>query len=222
MKRLLLILLLVTEVMTLSAQSFDGGLLVGAEAQKSVRSWSFSVGGEFRFNQWVTNYDRGKLQADIGYSCWQKRIKISIGYDYINKHSKEDAFFHRHRVNLSLGIGEKFGRFRLSYRAKFQTTFYDIQRESVRFNPKIYMRNRVELTYSFYGKPVKLFCSGEFFWRLYHPDKNIIDEVRAIVGVDYKVRKDHTLSFFLRSDNEVQVKNPEYAVYLGIGYKFTK
>ncbi|MBO4655904.1 MAG: DUF2490 domain-containing protein [Bacteroidales bacterium] len=222
MKKALLIIFFILSASFLAAQSFDGGLLVGAEAQKSVRSWTFSIGGEIRTNQWVTIYDRGKLQADIGYSCWQKRIKISIGYDYINKHSQEDAFYHRHRVNLSLGIGEKFGRFKLSYRAKFQTTFYDIQRESVRFNPKIYMRNRVELTYSFYGKPVKLFCSGEFFWRLYHPDKNIIDEVRVIAGVDYKVRKGHTLSFFLRSDNEVQVKAPEYAVYLGIGYKFAK
>ena len=178
MKKALLIFLMVLSAEFLAAQSFDGGLLLGAEAQKSVRSWSCSVGGEFRFNQWVTNYDRGKLQADIGYSCWKKRIKIGVGYDYINKHSQESAFYHRHRVNLSLGIGEKFGRFKLSYRAKFQTTFYDFQRESVRFNPKIYMRNRVELTYSFYGKPVKLFCSGEFFWRLYHPEKNIIDEVK--------------------------------------------
>ena len=222
MKKVFLIFLIVLSAWALEAQSFDGGLLVGADAQKSVRSWTFSVGGEFRFNQWVTNYDRCKLELGIGYSCWQKRIKISVGYDYINKHSKEDAFYHRHRVNLSLGIGEKFGRVKLSYRAKFQTTFYDFQRESVRFNPKIYMRNRVELTYSFYGKPVKLFCSGEFFWRLYHPEKNIIDEVRAIVGVDYKIRKGHTLSFFLRSDNEVQVKNPEYTLYLGIGYKFAK
>lgn len=222
MKKKLLIIFFILSAEFLSAQSFDGGLLVGAEAQKSLRSWTFSVGGEFRFNQWVTNYDRGKLEADIGFSCWQKRIKISVGYDYINKYNKESAFYHRHRLNLSLGIGQKFNSFKLSYRARFQTTFYDFQRESVRFNPKIYMRNRVELSYSFYGKPVKLFCSGEFFWRLYHPEKNIIDEVRAIVGVDYKVRKGHILSFFLRSDNEVQVKNPEYTLYLGISYKFTK
>jgi len=222
MKKAFLIFLTVLSAWSLAAQRFEGGLLVGAEAQKSVRSWDFSIGGELRFNQWVTNYDRGKLELDIGYSCWQKRIKISAGYDYINKHHQEGAFYHRHRVNLSLGIGEKFGRFKLSYRARFQTNFYDIQRESVRFNPKIYMRNRVELTYSFYRKPVKLFCSGEFFWRLYHPEKNIIDEVRAIVGVDYKVRKGHTLSFFLRSDNEVQVNDPEYAMYLGINYKFAK
>jgi len=222
MKKVLLFLLLCIEALALAAQSFDGGMLVGAEAQKNVRSWSFSLGGEVRMNQWVTRYDRGKIEADISYSCWQKRIKISVGYDYINKHSKEDAFYHRHRVNLSLGIGEKINRFKISYRARFQTNFYDIQRESVRFNPKIYMRNRLELSYSFYGKPVKLFCSGEFFWRLYHPENKIIDEVRAIVGVDYKVRKGHTLSFFLRSDNEVQVKNPKYTVYLGVSYKFEK
>lgn len=222
MKKGLLIFFAIFSLSFVKAQSFDGGMLVGAEMQKSVKSWSFSLGGEVRFNQWVTNYDRGKLELDVGYSCWKKRIKISVGYDYINKHDKENAFYHRHRVNLSLGIGEKFGRFKLSYRAKFQTTFYDFQRESVRFNPKIYMRNRMELTYSIPKRPIKLFCSGEFFWRLYHPEKNIIDEVRAIVGVDYKVRKGHTLSFFLRSDNEVQVNNPEYTVYLGIGYKFAK
>lgn len=222
MKKNLLILLFCIEALTLSAQNFDGGLLLGAEAQKSVKFWTFSLGGEIRTNQWVTRYDRGKIEADISYSCWHKRIKISVGYDYINKHSKEYAFYHRHRLNFSFGIGEKFNRFKLSYRAKFQTNFYDIQRESARFNPKIYMCNRVELSYSISDKPIKLFCSGEFFWRLYHPEKNIIDEVRAIVGLDYKVRKGHTLSFFLRSDNEVQVKNPEYAVYLGINYKFAK
>ena len=223
MKKALLIIFFVFSAGFLAAQSFSGGLLVGAEAQKSVRSWTFSVGGEIRANQWATHYDRGKLEADIGYSCWKKRIKINAGYDYINKHDADnDAFYHRHRVNFSLGIGEKFGRFKLSDRARFQTTFYDIQRESVRFNPKVYLSNRVEISYSIPHKDVKFFCSGEFFWRLYHPDKKIIDEVRAIIGADYKVRKGHTLSFFLRSDNEVQVKNPEYAVYLGIGYKFAK
>lgn len=223
MKKALLIFLMLLSASSLAAQNFSGGLLVGAEAQKSVRSWTFSVEGEIRANQWVTRYDRGKIGADISFGCWQKRIKISAGYDYINKHDADnDAFYHRHRVNLSFGIGEKFGRFKLSYRARFQTNFYDIQRESVRFNPKIYMRNRVELSYSIPHKDIKLYCSGEFFWRLYHPDKKIIDEVRAIVGVDYKVRKGHTLSFFLRSDNEVQVKNPEHALYLGIGYKFAR
>ena len=82
------------------------------------------------------------------------------------------------------------------------------------------MRNRLTVTYSIPNKPVKIYASEEFWWRLYHPGKNIIDNLRTTVGVQYSINKRHTLDFYLRSNNEVQVSNPDHKLYLGIKYSF--
>ena len=67
---------------------------------------------------------------------------------------------------------------------------------------------------------LKLHASEEFWWRLYKPGDNIIDQLRSVIGLEYKINKHHTLDFFLRSDNEVQVKNPENVLYVGVAYTF--
>ena len=58
------------------------------------------------------------------------------------------------------------------------------------------------------------------FIRLYKKDARFIDEMRTVVGVTYRLNKNNSLDFYLRSDNEVQVKNPANIYYIGVGYNF--
>lgn len=184
-----------------------------------LKGWHATAEGELRFDQNFTHYDRVKLEVGTSYLFWQKRIKIGVAYDFLNYYHREDRFFeNRHRVKGYLTISPKFGAWKLAYRAQVQTTFRDERRGSYKFNPKTYMRNRLAVTWSVPHQPVKLYVSEEFWWRLYKPGNNIIDRLRSTAGIVYDINKHHALNFFLRFDHEVQVRNPERFLSVGIVY----
>lgn len=202
------------------AQTFETGGLVGAEYEmKILKRWHWNAEAELRLDENFTHYDRLKLGVGTDYSFWKKRVKVGVFYNYLNYH-ETDFYESRHRVGTALSFSQKLGDCKLSYRAIFQSTFRDERRGDYTFNPKTYMRNRLSFTYNFPEKPVKMHASEEFWWRLYHPERNIIDGLRTVVGVEYDVKKHHTLDFFLRMDNEVQVNNPNNVLYLGVTYKY--
>lgn len=206
--------------LAISAQSFETGALLGAGYEmKILKGWHWGVEAEARFDNNFTHLDRFKAGVGTDYAFWHKRLKVGVGYDYLNYH-QEDFYESRHRVHGALTVAEKFGPVKLSYRAMFQSTFRNGNRGDYRFNPKTYMRNRLAFSYKFAGKPVKLYATEEFWWRLYHPDNNIIDALRTTIGVEYEVNIHNTLDFFIRSKNEVQVANPRHILYIGMTYKF--
>ncbi len=204
----------------LTAQTFETGALLGAEYEmKIMKGWHWGVGGQLRFDHNFTQYNRAKVSVSTDYTFWQKRVKIGVGYGFLNYHN-EGVFDNRHRIQAALTLSQKFGNAKLAYRAQFQSTFRDNRRGDYRFNPKTYMRNRLTFSYKIPETAVKLHVSEEFWWRLYHPGNNIIDDLRTELGVEYAINKRHTLDFYLRSQNEVQVSNPRHIIYIGVNYGF--
>ena len=203
-----------------NAQTFEtGGLLAANYQMQILEGWHWNARAEFRFDGNFTHYDRLRVGAGTEYSFWEKRIKVGVSYDYLNYHI-EHSFENRHRVTAALTWTEKWGGCKLSYRAAFQSTFYDERRAECSYNPKIYMRNRLSFVYQIPEKPLKLHASEEFWLRLNHPDRKIVDDLRTIVGVEYAINKRHSLDLYLRSDNEVLVPDPKNIFYLGITYSF--
>ncbi|MBO4232552.1 MAG: hypothetical protein J5862_04890, partial [Bacteroidales bacterium] len=74
--------------------------------------------------------------------------------------------------------------------------------------------------YSFFSKPLKIAVSEEFFWRINHPSKKIIDALRTVLSFEYRIDKENFMTFYLRADNEIQVANPKNTYYIGIIYSF--
>ena len=142
-----------------------------------------------------------------------------MAYNFLNYHDREDQLFdNRHRIKAFVTIAPKFGAWKIAYRAQLQTTFRDERRGSYKFNPKTYLRNRLQVTWTVPHQPLKLYLSEEFWWRLYKPGDNIIDQLRSTAGVVYDINKHHSLDFFLRFDHEVQVKNPDQTLSIGVTY----
>jgi hypothetical protein len=204
----------------LQAQTTDFGAIVGAGySGKIVKGFGYSVEGEVKTGGNFTDFNRLKASAGLGYSFWKSRFKVSVDFDYILK-NRETYMENRYRVSGGLTYSEKIRSFKLSLRSKYQASFYDESRAEHKFNPKTYVRNRFEISYSFFSKPVKLYASTEMFIRLYKKDARFIDEMRTVVGVTYRLNKNNSLDFYLRADNEVQVKNPANIYYIGVGYSF--
>ena len=205
---------------TLQAQTTDFGAIVGAGySGKIVKGFGYSVEGEVKTGGNFIEFNRFKASAGLGYSFWKSRFKVSADFDYILK-NRQTYLENRYRVSGGLTYSEKIRSFKLSLRSKYQASFYDESRAEHKFNPKTYVRNRFEISYSFFSKPVKLYASTEMFIRLYRKDARFIDEMRTVVGVTYRLNKNNSLDFYLRADNEVQVKNPANIYYIGVGYNF--
>lgn len=205
-----------------SAQMFATGGMVGADYElKILKGWHFNLEGEVRFDHNFTHYDRAKLGVGTDYTFWQKRMKVGVEYNFLNYHAREKQLFdNRHRIKGFVSIAPKFGAWKVGWRCMVQTTFRDERRGHYKFNPKTYLRNRLSVAWSIPQTGLKLHCSEEFWWRLYKPGDNIVDQLRTIVGLEYSINKRHSLDFFVRSDNEIQVNNPENVLYLGISYSF--
>ena len=205
---------------TLQAQTTDFGAIVGAGySGKIVKGFGYSVEGEVKTSGNFIDFNRFKASAGLGYSFWKSRFKVSADFDYILK-NRQTYMENRYRVSGGLTYSEKIRSFKLSLRSKYQASFYDESRAAHKFNPKTYVRNRFEISYSFFSKPVKLYASTEMFIRVYKKDARFIDEMRTVVGVAYRLNKNNSLDFYLRADNEVQVKNPANIFYVGVGYNF--
>lgn len=213
------LLLLILAPSWLAAQSHDfGGLLKLSFEQRIVKDFDFKLETEGRFCHNFTSFERLKVGGSFDYSFLKKnRLKLSLGANYLLYNDLGTAE-HRGRVMGCLTYTEKFGAFKLSYRVRVQATFYDESRGDFKVNPKTYLRNRLQFSYDFAGKNMGIYASTEFFLRLYQ--KCFVDQFRTVLGWDYKLSKGHKIGFFLRADNEIQVKMPENVYYIGFAYTF--
>ena len=208
--------------MWLCAQTFETGGVLGVGYElKIMKGWHLYAEGDVRFDANFTHYARGKVGVGTDYTFWKKRLKVGVEYDFLNYHDREDHLFdNRHRIKGFVTIAPKFGVWKVGWRCMAQTTFRDERRGDYKFNPKTYLRNRLSVAWSIPQTRLKLHLSEEFWWRLYKPGDNIVDQLRSVAGLEYSIDRHHTLDFYLRSDNEIQVKIPENVLYLGIAYSF--
>lgn len=218
MRKTFLFLLLFLPI-GLYAQSHDcGGIISVGFEQRIVKNFDFGLDAEGRFNHCFTQFDRLKVGASFEFSFLKKkRLKVGAGGYYLLKN--DDYLENRWRVQGSLTYTEKIRQFRLSYRVRVQSLFFDERRGSHSFNPKTYLRNRLRIEYMFPQVPVTLYASTEFFLRLYKKNY-FIDEFRTLIGCDYRLNKGNKIGIFLRSDNEIQVANPDNTYYVGFSYRF--
>ena len=201
-------------------QTHEAGAIIGVEYEKKVlKGLHFGLDGQLRFNQNFTNFDRLRIGAGLDYSFWKKRLKVGAAGFYLLG-DKGNYFEHRGRIQGTLAYTERIQQFKIGVRARVQSTFYDERRGDHKFNPKTYFRGRLQFEYDFFGKPLKIFASTEFFLRLYKKDNCFIDNFRTIAGIEYRLTQGSSLTFSFRSENEIQMKNPENIYYFCIGYNF--
>lgn len=215
----MLLLFALSSVVRAQSHDFGGIVELGFE-QKLAKGLDLGLEGEGRFNHNFTSFNRLKIGADLEYSFLKKkRLKVSVGGFYLlyNRYGTPE---HRGRIMGALTYTEKFSDFKLSLRARVQSTFYDMQRGYHKFNPKTYLRGRLQFDYTFSQLNMSIFASTEFFLSLYIKNDIFIENFRTIAGCNFKVGNGHTLGVFLRVDNEVQVSEPENVYYIGLKYNF--
>lgn len=162
----------------------------------------------------------GRLNSTLGLSYKVNRyFKFSTSYVFllINKDGNttnsdpddDDEYWdYRHRANLTAIGTIKLGRFKLSLRERFKTTFRtDDYDELEKVNPKMLLQTRLKARYSIFGRPVVPFASVEMINPLNQNDylnqcleNTDIDnsgiEKQWIVGMKYRLGVEWRLDKF--------------------------
>lgn len=223
MKRILFSVALVMFSVLAFAQSGrnkDFGVIASAEVSVGVaRNVGLTLEEELRFENNCTQFDRWLNSLGIDYTFWHGRMKVGVTGDYIRRHNEDRYFENRYRAGVQLTYSETYRRFKFSLRTKLLSTFRDETTGDYRVNPKMNWRNRLQVSYQMPNSRFKYSLSAELHWLVNDPKNNIIDNLRTVASVDYRLTRRQYLSAFVRMDNDFQVKEPTDRLYLGLTYK---
>lgn len=198
----------------------DFGVIASAEVSVGVaRNVGLSLEEELRFQDNCKQFDRWLNSLGVDYTFLHGRMKVGVTGDYIRRFNDDRYFENRYRAGVQLTYSETYRRFKFSFRTKLLSTFRDETTGDYRVNPKMYWRNRLQVSYQMPNSRFKYSLSAELHWLVNDPKNNIIDNLRTVASVDYRLTRRQYLSAFVRMDNDFQVKEPADRFYLGLTYK---
>jgi len=223
MNRLLnivVLLLLSVSVFAQSKRTTDVGGILSAEFSTDIgKNLGLSVEEELRFDNGCTQFDRWLNSLGLDYSFWRNRMKVGVMGDYIRRHNNEGYYENRWRLGVQLTYSETLYHFKFAYRTKLLSTFYDERTGVHRVNPKLYWRNRLQVSYQQPNSRFKYSLSAELFWLLNDPKNSVVDNLRTVASVEYRLSRRHYLSVFARMDNDLQVKEPVDRFWFGLNFE---
>ena len=203
-----------------SGRTKDFGVIASAEVSVGVaRNVGLSLEEELRFQDNCKQFDRWLNSLGVDYTFLHGRMKVGVTGDYIRRFNDDRYFENRYRAGIQLTYSETYRRFKFSLRTKLLSIFRDETTGDYRVNPKMYWRNRLQVSYQMPNSRFKYSLSAELHWLVNDPKNNIIDNLRTVASVDYRLTRRQYLSAFVRMDNDFQVKEPADRFYLGLTYK---
>lgn len=203
-----------------SERSTDFGVILDAKYESGlVGKLDIEVEEELRFDHNCTQLDRWLNSVTIEYPFLHNRMHVGLTGGAIRRHNDKGYFENRARVGLDVTYAETYRRYKFSYRSRLMTTFRDERTGDYRVNPKMYWRNRFQVAYQMPNSRFKYTFSTELHWLLNDPQASVIDNIRTVLTVDYRLSRRQTLSLSGRMDNDKQVKEPVDRFYLGLTYQ---
>jgi hypothetical protein len=156
-------------------------------------------------DRWSTS-----LQSDYAFL---KNFKAGGGYSWLYQYkSDDDCFASRHRCFFHAKYSVKLAGFKFSVREKFQSTYRDEDRESVKYSPRNALKS--QLTIAFNVKPLRLNSYTEFSLR--HPinnsDGNSLENYRWSTGVAFKLIKKAELDVFYLINHDKE-EDEEHSIH---------
>ena len=219
LKRLLLILCMLYGGFTL-AQA-PAGLWGEAEIGYKITSKiKLTLGEEMRLRENLSKIDRFETTLGATYK-FNKYFKAGAGYTFI-KYNHPDGYWENRQRFYAEAQGEyKVYRVTMSLREKVQSTYREgVIETSARANPKLYVKSRVEASYSVKNSGFDPYISAEFFNTINDPQKNELTKIRYTFGTKYKINKKNSLNLFYRYVTEKFDDDIEGSNIIGIGYIF--
>ncbi len=204
-----------------SGRTSDFGAILSAKFDADLtRKLAIEVEEELRFDHNCTQFDRWLNSVAIEYPFLHNRMHVGLSVGAIRRYNDHNFYENRARVGLDVNYAETWRRFKFSYRSRLMTTFRDERVGDYRVNPKMYWRNRFQVAYQMPNSRFKYELSTELHWLVNDPKASVIDNIRTVFTVDYRLSRRQHLEFSARMDNDIQVKEPVDRLYLGFTYHY--
>jgi len=199
------------------SQVQDASLWMNVSIEKKIiPTLSVSINQEFRMNENIS--ELGTFFTDVGLNYKiNKFLKFSASYRFINKRRLDDSYSIRHRYYFDLVVRKKFNPVTLSFRTRFQSQYADVFSSEDGKIPDYYSRNKLTLKVDA-GNNIQPYVYAELFSPLKRPYNVFIDNTRYCLGVEYSINRMNTIDVFYMFQKECNVKNPETAHVIGVGY----
>lgn len=246
---------------TVNELTTDMGARLGADADvKLSRGLHLGVGAEVRTKDNFKEIGRAQASAGVSYKLnsllgWDKskELKVGAGYYFIERKNSSDEWKSRHRVYTDASFGIDAGMWRLSLRERLQLTHRNVSNTYQSTPNSLALKSRLKASYRGLGdwRPYAAAearvvlndpaCSAVWNGSTYSEytltgyTDSYLNRIRAVLGTEWKIDKDHSLDFFLLADytydknidtNKAgnQLKSLTYdqglSVQLGVSYSF--
>ena len=203
---------------TIAAQDNAGGILSVDVTKKIVKGLSLTFEDEYRIRDNFTETDRFSHTLELSYKPI-KYLKAGGAYNLINFNHEKKGWEIRHRYYFYVTGMLKAGRFNLSLRERFQSTYrHGVKETSKRANPKLYLRSRLKAEYDIPKCKFEPFVSVELFNTLNDPRENKMDRWRGIAGTAYKLNKKNSLQLYYLYTNYTDDEEDSDTHMVGFGY----
>lgn len=201
-------------------RSTDFGAILSAKYESGlVGRFDIEVEEELRFDHNCTQFDRWLNSVSLEYPFLHNRMHVGITGGTIRRYNDKGYYENRARIGLDVNYAETYHRFKFTYRSRLMATFRDESVSDYRVNPKLYWRNRLQASYQMPYSRFKYSLSVELHWLLNDPKASVIDNIRTVFTVDYRLSRHQHLGVMARMDNDIQVKEPVDRFYLGLTYQ---
>lgn len=203
-------------------QDFATDVAVGVKKDINKR-WDADVAAGLRLRNNSSELDRFSAEAGVGYTAIKKWLDVEAGYVFLADWNGEDDQYYtfRHRYSVGAKLYHKVTpRLTLGFRPKWQSTFRQETMKTYKWNPKNYMRYRVEAEYKLPRVPLVPRVSAEVFGQVNNPEGNVVDDVRYSIGLKYSLNRNNAFDLGFQVDDERNVKAPQDRFMLCVGYKY--
>lgn len=196
------------------------GAFVGTQVSADLAgNMSIKIAEELRFDPDAMQLNRWVNSIGLDYAFLHNRMHVTATGAIIRRNKKHDYFETRSRFSLDLSYSESIRRFKLTYRTRLVSTFFDEQTGEHRINPKTSWKNQLKATYQMPGSRFKYTLSTELRWPVFDPQHPRPDNLKSIFSVDYRISRHHSIATVLQLNDELSVKEPTDRLYLGICWK---
>jgi len=234
-KRIFVILisfLIITPVLTAQNESYGTWTSIGVE--KEYKKWDLGAETELRTIYYARLIERWSLGVNADYSLL-KQLKVGVGYQLMNCLVYDENepnryvknYFFRNRFNLSATGKLKFNDFTISLRERVQLTKKgdrlqtDGQIDDYKVNPELVWRNRLQLTYNIPNFKLTPSVSVETFYELNNPEGNNLDNIRYLLGLNYKFNKRNSMELFGVVNSSLVSEDATGKYILGVNYTYS-
>jgi hypothetical protein len=168
----------------------------------------------------ASRIEEGFLEAGLSYKL-TKFLSLTGSYRYTKSIEDDDKYHTRHKWYAGIQGSYEIGDIDLSGRVRFERrykTYFEDEDDRIPFS---HMRFRVRAVYKTPSNPLNPYISSELFFPVNKEPEDVIDKIRFIGGVEYKIAKNHSVDaeYIYQRDYYPKLRD-ENIISIGYNFKF--